>query len=442
MGFRSRSRYGTGPTVVVARVGGASRPHGREIGPHSRRCPVLPARPASVLVGSALLGPRAVASSWHATVIAHSSHPSQANDKAVFFAADGMRQDPVAQVRQPGSACRRMARFLKTGTYATGNGLLTQAPPNTGAGWYSLATGAWPGVHGSTNNTFHIIGQPFANRTSAFDPNVLQVEIDRPVRRARRPQGRPGRVGRRQERDHQRSDDRLPVVLLRPRRRDELHRHGRRALFDDAPFIASFGLQFDTPGGLCRSGPVPRRRADRRHGLDGHAAALVQPGHGDAPARARLRRRQVRAERLHLRQHERPQDELRQGPVLADEERPRTPSAPSRKGEWADVKVKISGGALDGKTAGMLVKVEELTADLSRVRLFHTSVTPGHRELADAGRASRASPATSPSTSPRSSRPRRPPTSPSSRPASRARRRTSSRASTGRPATCRCSSTS
>ncbi len=45
-----------------------------------------------------------------------------------------------------------------------------------------------------------------------------------------------------------------------------------------------------------------------------------------------------------------------------------------RQGEWADVKVKISGGLLDGKTAGFLVKVETLTKDLSQVRLFHTSV--------------------------------------------------------------------
>ena len=46
-----------------------------------------------------------------------------------------------------------------------------------------------------------------------------------------------------------------------------------------------------------------------------------------------------------------------------------------REGKWADVKVKISGGALDGKTAGMLVKVERLAPDLSEVRLFHTSVS-------------------------------------------------------------------
>lgn len=38
-------------------------------------------------------------------------------------------------------------------------------------------------------------------------------------------------------------------------------------------------------------------------------------------------------------------------------------------------KVRIQGGALDGQTAGMLVRVEELTGDLSRVRLFHTSVS-------------------------------------------------------------------
>ncbi len=34
----------------------------------------------------------------------------------------------------------------------------------------------------------------------------------------------------------------------------------------------------------------------------------------------------------------------------------------------------ISGGALDGKTAGFLVKVERLSRDLGEVRLFHTSV--------------------------------------------------------------------
>ena len=113
-----------------------------------------------------------------------------------------------------------------------------------------------------------------------------------------------------------------------------------------------------------------------------------------------------------------------------------------RKGEWADVKVKIVGGALGGQTAGMLVKVEELTADLSRVRLFHTSVSraiaswptwpgePGFTGDFDEYLAQKF------------------PTSTAADFAvleagvTSARRPTSSRACTGRPATCRCSSTS
>jgi hypothetical protein len=44
------------------------------------------------------------------------------------------------------------------------------------------------------------------------------------------------------------------------------------------------------------------------------------------------------------------------------------------EGEWGDVKVTVVGGSLAGLTAGFLVKVERLSADLSEVRLFHTSV--------------------------------------------------------------------
>ena len=92
-----------------------------------------------------------------------------------MFAADGLRQDIVERYAAdrgvPG-----FADLLRRGASANGGGMLTQAPPNTGAGWYTMATGAWPGVHGSTNNTFHINSQPFANRTAAFDPGVLSAE--------------------------------------------------------------------------------------------------------------------------------------------------------------------------------------------------------------------------------------------------------------------------
>jgi len=62
------------------------------------------------------------------------------------------------------------------------------------------------------------------------------------------------------------------------------------------------------------------------------------------------------------------------------------------EGRLADIKVKIKGGALEGSTAGMLIKVEALSDDASQVRLFHTSVSranatwagfPGQDGIAD-----------------------------------------------------------
>ena len=93
----------------------------------------------------------------------------------IFFVADGMRQD-LAETYADQGLMPTIAKLLRSGAKAADGGLLTQAPPNTGAGWYSLATGAWPGVHGSTNNTFDINGAPFGNRTGSFDTGVLQAE--------------------------------------------------------------------------------------------------------------------------------------------------------------------------------------------------------------------------------------------------------------------------
>ncbi len=148
------------------------------------------------------------------------------------------------------------------------------------------------------------------------------------------------------------------------------------ALFDDGPFINSFGLQFDHPAGYpaANKAPVPEAAIVPAADWQGVPASF-------SPAKEmRLRvldggGGQVRPQRLHLRQHERRHDQLRHGPLLRRRKSAADSVGTLRKGEWADVKVKISGGALDGKTAGMLVKVEELTGDLSRVRLFHTSVS-------------------------------------------------------------------
>src|SRR6478736_4746806 len=66
------------------------------------------------------------------------------HSKLLFFASDGMRQDLIEQFADDG-ATPGFKELLKHGAYASNEGLLTQAPPNTGAGWFTLATGAWPG---------------------------------------------------------------------------------------------------------------------------------------------------------------------------------------------------------------------------------------------------------------------------------------------------------
>lgn len=82
----------------------------------------------------------------------------------VMFSSDGMRPD----LMQAFAAARQMPNYADLmATGATGdNGLSQGFPPNTGQGWYTMATGAWPGVHGSTNNTFFDNRQPFTASTS------------------------------------------------------------------------------------------------------------------------------------------------------------------------------------------------------------------------------------------------------------------------------------
>ena len=54
--------------------------------------------------------------------------------------------------------------------------MLQAFPPNTGVGWYTMATGAYPAEHGSTNNTFFRAGDTFSNRTSFSAAGVLQAD--------------------------------------------------------------------------------------------------------------------------------------------------------------------------------------------------------------------------------------------------------------------------
>jgi 2',3'-cyclic-nucleotide 2'-phosphodiesterase (5'-nucleotidase family)/predicted AlkP superfamily phosphohydrolase/phosphomutase len=95
-------------------------------------------------------------------------------EKVVLFASDGMRPDLVEKYAKAG-AMPTYRRLMKDGVVGK-NGMLQAFPPNTGVGWYTMATGAYPSEHGSTNNTFHRTGDTFSNRTSFSAAPVLQAD--------------------------------------------------------------------------------------------------------------------------------------------------------------------------------------------------------------------------------------------------------------------------
>jgi 2',3'-cyclic-nucleotide 2'-phosphodiesterase (5'-nucleotidase family) len=95
--------------------------------------------------------------------------------KAIFFASDGMRPDLMERYAADG-AMPTYAGLLANGARGA-NGMTQGFPPNTGVGWYTMATGTWPSEHGSTNNTYHRTGESsFNNRTSFSATGTLQAD--------------------------------------------------------------------------------------------------------------------------------------------------------------------------------------------------------------------------------------------------------------------------
>jgi 2',3'-cyclic-nucleotide 2'-phosphodiesterase (5'-nucleotidase family) len=95
-------------------------------------------------------------------------------ESVIFFAADGMRPDLMQKYGGEG-LMPTYASLVARGVRGD-NGMVQGFPPNTGVGWYTLATGTYPGEAGSTNNTFHRTGDDFNNRTAAFSGGVLQAD--------------------------------------------------------------------------------------------------------------------------------------------------------------------------------------------------------------------------------------------------------------------------
>lgn len=105
---------------------------------------------------------------------AKSSPSKPSADRVVFYSSDGMRPDLMQHYAAAG-LMPTYKELMRQGVRGD-NGLEQSFPPNTGVGWYSLATGTWPSEHGSTNNTFHSIADPFGVSKSFSSAGVLQAD--------------------------------------------------------------------------------------------------------------------------------------------------------------------------------------------------------------------------------------------------------------------------
>jgi 2',3'-cyclic-nucleotide 2'-phosphodiesterase (5'-nucleotidase family) len=293
------------------------------------------------------------------------------SEKAILFASDGMRPDLVERYASMG-LMPTLKDVIKHGVRGK-NGLLQGFPPNTGVGWHTLATGTWPGEHGSTNNTFHRTGDAFNNTSSFATTGILQADT---VLQAAERSGKKvlamewvaarGLVPALQG----------PVVDFRT----FIGGRGIVLNFDlpGQPALAnSFGVQYQKRAQVDATGwtNVPAsapgspaketffRHADNRVPGDGPDPAVTNDdGNWDVYIYDSTNDTTVNYDRI----------------VVVNRSAGKNGAGvdPLAVGQWEDRKLTLTGaaGALAGKTAGFYMKLIDLAPDLSEFRLYFTSV--------------------------------------------------------------------
>jgi len=281
-------------------------------------------------------------------------------EKVIFFASDGMRPDLVDRYAERG-AMPTMKKLMKEGVKGD-NGLLQGFPPNTGVGWYTLATGAWPGEHGSTNNTFHRTGEGnFNNRTSFATTGILQADsLPQAAERAGKKVVSVEWVGARN----------LVPALQGP-------------VVDFRTFFSNRGilLNYDLPGQPAGANAfgVSYQRVD----LDPAAGWSNVPGSNSPALQEQLKVTNTafpaadnvdRFFDLYIYDSTNDSttnyDRVLVVPSTAGKDG-NAKVADLRQGEWKDVKVTLTG-ARAGQTAGFYVKAIEIS--LSKFRIYFTSI--------------------------------------------------------------------
>jgi 2',3'-cyclic-nucleotide 2'-phosphodiesterase (5'-nucleotidase family) len=288
----------------------------------------------------------------------HGDAGTERTKKAILFSSDGMRPDLMERYARKG-IMPTFKDLLKKGV-AGDNGLLQGFPPNTGVGWHTLATGTWPGEHGSTNNTFHRTGDAFNNTSSFATPGILQA--DTLLQSAERA----GKTVVAMEWVAARG---LVPALQGPVVDFRTFIGGRGiALNFDLPgqpaLAQSFGVQYQRQELVAAAGwtNVPASFSPAKQATFTHNNAQI-PGNGvwDVYIYDSTNNGTVSYDRALV-------------VNSADAKDGNKAVANLGRGDWADAKLTLATGALAGKTAGFYMKLIDLNNDASRFRIYFTSV--------------------------------------------------------------------
>jgi 2',3'-cyclic-nucleotide 2'-phosphodiesterase (5'-nucleotidase family)/predicted AlkP superfamily phosphohydrolase/phosphomutase len=280
-------------------------------------------------------------------------------DKVIFFASDGMRPDLVD--KYVGEGVMPTYEDLQAKGVKGENGLLQAFPPNTGVGWYTLATGTWPSEHGSTNNTFHRTGESNFNNRTSLGASILQADtLHQAAERAGKTVVSVEWVG---ARTHNLQG---PVVDF-------------RSFFSNRGILLNYDLA-GQPAGANAFG-VSYQRVD----LDAAAGwSNVPVSYSPAMQESLLLTNTAfpasdnvnRTYDLYIYDSTNDAATNYDGVLFVPSTAGKDGSAAVAdlaQGEWADVKVTLTGGRA-GQTAGFYVKAIEIAPDLSQFRIYFTSI--------------------------------------------------------------------
>jgi 2',3'-cyclic-nucleotide 2'-phosphodiesterase (5'-nucleotidase family) len=268
-----------------------------------------------------------------------------------------MRQDLAEKYVDEG-AMPTYDDLLDHGVKAASNGMLQGFPPNTGVGWSTMATGTWPGEHGSTNNTFHRTGATFTGGTSFATTGILQTDtIAQAAERAGKSVVAMEWVAARGYVPALQG----PVVDFRS------FFGGRGIVLNfDIPgqTASSFGVQYQQRTLADATGwtSVPVSYSPAKETFFTHNDTRI-PGGGvwDVYIYDSSDDSTVNYNRALVVNSSAGKNGNATVATLA-------------QGQWADTKVTLVSGPLAGRTGGFLMKLIDLTPDLSKFRLYFTSV--------------------------------------------------------------------